>query len=369
MSFTDSSKRLSMAIVEYLDKAVADGLVSADGAESLEIAKQCVADAFGLNLDDEASVRELTLKPFSLDKVFDVYMATQAKLNTAGSSSTAEAAAAAADSQAPSAEDRQRADAYKAEGNSFVTQKDYASAIDAYTRAIELVGDTAVYYGNRAAAYSQNGEHEKAVADAKKALEIDPKYSKGYSRLGLAHYSLGQYKEAAEAYEKGLELDPGNSVMTKSLESARAKVTADRSAASPGQSGSSGGGFDLSSLMNNPALMNMAQSMMANGGLEQLMSNPAIARMAENFRSSGQAPSMSDVMNNPEMMEMARNLSGSAGSAGSGTDAGSADTGSSGNSGAGGSSNPLASLMNNPALMDMAKQFMQGGGSRNNSNQ
>ncbi|KAJ2850097.1 Small glutamine-rich tetratricopeptide repeat-containing protein 2 [Coemansia brasiliensis] len=350
---SNSSKRLSMAIVEYLDKAVADGLVSADGAESLEIAKQCVADAFGLNLDDEASIRELTLKPFSLDKVFDVYMATQAKLNAAASSSDDNSKAPATDSQAtaPSAEDRQRADAFKAEGNSFVTQKDYASAIDAYTRAIDLVGDTAVYYGNRAAAYSQNGEHEKAVSDAKKALEIDSKYSKGYSRLGLAHYSLGQYKEAAEAYEKGLELDPGNSVMLKSLESAKAKLaSSDRSAASPEQDGSSGG-FDLASLMNNPALMNMAQSMMANGGLEQLMSNPAISRMAESFRNSGQTPSMSDIMNNPEMMEMARNLSGSGSSSGS-----------AGNPSSGGNSNPLASLMNNPALMDMAKQFMQGRG-------
>ena len=35
-----------------------------------------------------------------------------------------------------------------------------------------------------AAAYSQQGDYEKAVEDATKALEVDPKYSKGYSRLG-----------------------------------------------------------------------------------------------------------------------------------------------------------------------------------------
>lgn len=35
-----------------------------------------------------------------------------------------------------------------------------------------------------AAAYSQQGDHEKAVNDAKKAIEVDPKYSKAYSRMG-----------------------------------------------------------------------------------------------------------------------------------------------------------------------------------------
>lgn len=35
-----------------------------------------------------------------------------------------------------------------------------------------------------AAAYSQQGDHQKAVDDAKKAAEIDPSYSKAYSRMG-----------------------------------------------------------------------------------------------------------------------------------------------------------------------------------------
>lgn len=35
-----------------------------------------------------------------------------------------------------------------------------------------------------AAAYSQQGDHEKAVSDAQKAVEVDPKYSKAYSRMG-----------------------------------------------------------------------------------------------------------------------------------------------------------------------------------------
>lgn len=47
-----------------------------------------------------------------------------------------------------------------------------------------------------------------------------------------------------------------------------------------GGGGGGGGGMpDLSAMMNNPALMSMAESMMANGGLERLMSNPAMANI------------------------------------------------------------------------------------------
>lgn len=40
--------------------------------------------------------------------------------------------------------------------------------------------------------------------------------------------------------------------------------------------GGGGGMPDLASLMQNPQLMQMAQSMMANGGLERMMQNPAL---------------------------------------------------------------------------------------------
>ncbi len=44
--------------------------------------------------------------------------------------------------------------------------------------------------------------------------------------------------------------------------------------------GGGGGGLpDLSSMMNNPTFMQMAQNMMANGGLERLMQNPTLANM------------------------------------------------------------------------------------------
>ncbi|KAJ1850443.1 Small glutamine-rich tetratricopeptide repeat-containing protein 2 [Coemansia sp. RSA 1722] len=374
-------KRLAMGIVEYLEKAVSEGTVSGDGAESLEIAKQCIADAFEINTEDEAQVKDLSLKPFSLDKVFEVYLNAQAKVGTAAGGAEAQGSASASASTEPSAvgpsdDDRKRAEELKAEGNAFVAKKEYTAAINAYTNAIELVNDNAVYYGNRAAAYSQNGDHAEAVDDAKKALEVDPNYVRGYSRLGRAYFGLGEFELAAEAYEKGLEMDPENSVMRSSLESVKARlgssadssrsaVPTSNSTGSSSNAGASAGGFDIGSLLNNPALMGMAQNMMANGGLDRLMSNPAIAQMANNYRSNGQMPSMSDLMNNPDLANLARDFSGMSGN---NTNAG--DQNPQGGSAAG--SNPMASLLNNPALMNMAQQFMRGnnnsssGGGANN---
>lgn len=46
-----------------------------------------------------------------------------------------------------------------------------------------------------------------------------------------------------------------------------------------GMGGGGGGMPDIASLMQNPMLMQMAQQMMANGGMDQLLQNPSVANM------------------------------------------------------------------------------------------
>lgn len=62
---------------------------------------------------------------------------------------------------------------------------------------------------NRAAAYSQSGQHALAATDALKAVELDPGYAKAWSRLGHARYALGDAKGSMDAYEKGLKCEGG----------------------------------------------------------------------------------------------------------------------------------------------------------------
>jgi small glutamine-rich tetratricopeptide repeat-containing protein alpha len=46
-----------------------------------------------------------------------------------------------------------------------------------------------------------------------------------------------------------------------------------------GMGGGGGGMPDMSAMLNNPQMMQAAQAMMANGGMERLMSNPTVANM------------------------------------------------------------------------------------------
>jgi small glutamine-rich tetratricopeptide repeat-containing protein alpha len=48
-----------------------------------------------------------------------------------------------------------------------------------------------------------------------------------------------------------------------------------------GGGGGAGGMPDLTSIMNNPMMMQMAQQMMQNGGMEELASNPALANLVQ----------------------------------------------------------------------------------------
>ena len=60
-----------------------------------------------------------------------------------------------------------------------ITGKHFAAAIDGYTRAIDLnpTGSPA-YYSNRAICYIKLESYGAAIADATKALEIDPAFVK-----------------------------------------------------------------------------------------------------------------------------------------------------------------------------------------------
>lgn len=120
--------------------------------------------------------------------------------------------------------DSTKAEALKGEGNKLLAAKDFKGAVEKYTAAIDCDGNNAVYYANRAAAYSQLQQHESAVYDAKKALQVNPNYSKAYSRLGHAEFCLGNYENAVDAYTLGLEKEPNNASIKQSLAAAQQKV-------------------------------------------------------------------------------------------------------------------------------------------------
>jgi DnaJ family protein C protein 7 len=99
---------------------------------------------------------------------------------------------------------------WKDSGNKKFAAKppNYQGAIDDYTKAIELDGTVATYYGNRAACYLALGLPNKALQDCNKALEIDKTFYKCLFRRAQAHLQLGQIQEAKEDFEKVRVFEP-----------------------------------------------------------------------------------------------------------------------------------------------------------------
>ncbi|MBW0467641.1 hypothetical protein O181_007356 [Austropuccinia psidii MF-1] len=328
MSTIEPKTKLVYAILDFLNDSIKDGTIRADDQESMEVAMQCISESFSIDWSSDKPNSALSVKPSSLLNIFEVFLNTQKKLSNSSSDSTSQLPQTSSSEPSTSEASRKEADTLKAAGNLLLSQREYSAAIDKYTQATKLDPTNPVYYSNRAAAHSQLGAHEEAVEDALKALEVDPGFVKAYSRLGHGYFSSGQYEKAVEAYEKGLELEPDNDTIRKSLATARSKVKSSSSASgaqdlTPGSNnstrdsmpglGGAGGMPDLAGLMNNPMMAQMAQSLMANGGLERMMQNPMVQQMMSSLGGAGGGggmPDLSQLMNDPAAREMAANLMG-----------------------------------------------------------
>lgn len=150
---------------------------------------QCIGEAFGVDPSSHEQTSRLSVKPATLQSIFDVYIKTKEKVD-ASSSQTAPSSSALP--KGPSAEDKAKAEKHKQSGNSLMSSKKYDEAIAAYSDAIALDSANPIYYSNRAAAYSSKGDHLSAVGDAELALASDPNFVKAYHRLGFVCFDLSR---------------------------------------------------------------------------------------------------------------------------------------------------------------------------------
>lgn len=241
---SSNAKKLVSSFVNFLKDELSSNHLSADSCESLEVAVQCLESAYDLGNDDSAP--ETNTEP--LINIFNKHLSENQK--------AIEKAKA-------------EAEALKNEGNNLMKSERYLDALDHYTRAIILDANNAVYYCNRAAAYSKLNNHEAAIKECQSALRIDPTYSKAYGRLGLAYSSLNKHAEALTSYKKALELEPENESYQNNLTLTEEKLA---SAPQPSNSAPGGAPFDISMLLNNPTLMNMATHMLSDPAMQNMMS-------------------------------------------------------------------------------------------------
>ena len=103
-------------------------------------------------------------------------------------------------------------------------EEKFKEALEQYNMVIEIDKNNAVYYCNRAAAYSKISDFTNSIEDCKNALKIDPSYGKAWGRLGLALLSNNQHEEAYEAYNKAIQLEPTNDGYKQNLKIVEEKL-------------------------------------------------------------------------------------------------------------------------------------------------
>jgi serine/threonine-protein phosphatase 5 len=113
--------------------------------------------------------------------------------------------------------DVSRAEEFKSQANEAFKGHKYSSAIDLYTKAIELNSNNAVYWANRAFAHTKLEEYGSAIQDASKAIEVDSRYSKGYYRRGAAYLAMGKFKDALKDFQQVKRLSPNDPDATRKL--------------------------------------------------------------------------------------------------------------------------------------------------------
>ncbi len=343
---------LLYSVLEFLTSLKnnsAAGSFSLSDPDSLDVSLQCLSEATGLKLPNPApghySLSEIYLagltslasstsdvvdsagftkfldllkqknffgdsKPGTVDYA-NKLIAAKIKYNqrfpnagqTTATAAPVESAPAAAPSASPVSIDentRKRAEQAKTEGNNFLGQQKYREAIERYSHAISLNPNNAIYYSNRAAAQINLKNWSEAVNDSIKAIEIDESYAKAHYRLGQAYFNQGKTEESIAAYQKALSVAQNDPTISQSIQEQLAIAVEKLNNPSGNQSqmteneenedeDGGAGDFDFASLMNNPAMANLASQFGGAGGapggldINALLSNPAMMNMAANM--------------------------------------------------------------------------------------
>ncbi|KAJ5109695.1 hypothetical protein N7532_002340 [Penicillium argentinense] len=172
------------------------------------------------------------------------------------------------------------ADALKAEGNKAFSAKDYPTAIEKFTQALEIEPENHILYSNRSAVYNAQSEYQKALEDAEKAIGIKGDWSKGHLRKGAAYRGLGDLLAAYDSYEEALKLEPGNAQAKSGLDAVQRAIQAEATA--DGVQGNPldglGGMFNdpqmIQKLANNPKTASLLADADFMAKLQRLKSNP-----------------------------------------------------------------------------------------------
>jgi tetratricopeptide (TPR) repeat protein len=108
------------------------------------------------------------------------------------------------------------APAYSIRGAAWWYSEHQVEAVDAFTRLLEVAGDSFAGYCNRGQVYAEMGEYDKALEDLNRALELGASKESAATLVAarsgraLAYAGLGRYDEADRDFEQSIADCPAN---------------------------------------------------------------------------------------------------------------------------------------------------------------
>ncbi|CAK7896915.1 heat shock protein Sti1p [[Candida] anglica] len=189
------------------------------------------------------------------------------------------------------------AEEFKAQGNKYFAAKDFTSAIEYFTKAIEA-SETPnhVLYSNRSASYASLKNFGKALEDAEECVKVNGTWAKGYNRVGAAQYGLGNFEDAKASYTKALELDSSNAMAKEGLKAIEDIVNA--------RSSQPDGG--LGAMFSDPNLISKLKS---NPKTAEMMKDPELVAKVLNMQQNPSA-NPTQLLSDQRMMTIMATLMG-----------------------------------------------------------
>jgi lipoprotein NlpI len=101
-----------------------------------------------------------------------------------------------------------RAVAFTNRAAAYLNTGENDRAIADASDAIRLDPKIATAYNNRAAAYKNKGDNDRAIADANEAIQLDPKYAVAYRNRAAAYVQKGDNERAIADYSEAIRFNP-----------------------------------------------------------------------------------------------------------------------------------------------------------------
>ncbi len=103
-------------------------------------------------------------------------------------------------------------------------QKGYTKLMQRMGRAWLICARDSKSHLLQADSYHRNGYYDDAIAEYKKAIELDPRMDTAYNYLGVVYYKQGKYKDALGMFWKATSINPDEKIYRKNIETAQQQL-------------------------------------------------------------------------------------------------------------------------------------------------